>query len=119
MWLWWYQARASLIRDITNLDMPSEAVLVEKQERSVRFGAEGYWTLVYDLSRQASERIMANCPALGYRRRPAEEIAARYRSLSAYIDPDGPVCIRTSGYGYDYSAVAIVQEGRLIVQNQY
>ncbi len=119
MWLWSYQARTALIREITNFDMPSGAVLVEKQGRSVRFGAEGYWILVYDLGHEASARFMADCPARGYKRRLGKEIAARYRSLSPHIVRDGPACIRNSGNGFDYNAVAIIQDGRLIVQTSY
>ena len=119
VWLWWYQARTAFIREITNFDLPSEAILVEKQERSVRFGAEGYWILVYDLSHEVSERIMADCPARGYKRRMGKQIAARYRFLSSYIVPDRPACIRNSGNGFDKNAVAILQDGRLIVRNNY
>lgn len=110
---WSRTAEVAAIESVTNIALSGDAVLTERHSHSTRFGAEGLRIWVYRLSKPYSTELNSKCNSLGYNVQATQTLLTNYPFLRSYIDSVSVSCVRV--VRDDFTGIAILQDGQLIV----
>lgn len=112
-WLWVKRAESSTIRAISNIELSSDATLLEEKAHFTRLGSEGVRIRIYSLAPEYASQLKLNCKERGYKELSGREVGNKYPILQPYLDADDSSCVRST-VG-EIRGVSVIQQAKLIV----